>query len=108
MFICRYQKTRPERPLRRDGNEGARLSSNGETILFVEDEAKQLKLMESFLQKEGYRVLGARDGAEAVEIYSLHKHEIAAVVLDIGLPRLDGWEVFLQMKKEMDDVKVLF
>lgn len=95
-------------PLRRDGNEGARLSSNGETILFVEDEAQQLKLMEGFLQKEGYRVLGARDGAEAVKIYSLHKHEIAAVVLDIGLPRLNGWEVFLQMKKEMAGVKVLF
>jgi len=95
-------------PLRRDGNEGARLSSNGETILFVEDEAQQLKLMEGFLQKEGYRVLGARDGAEAVKIYSLHKHEIAAVVLDIGLPRLNGWEVFLQMKKEMAAVKVLF
>jgi len=95
-------------PLRLDGNEGVRLCSGGETILFVEDEAKQLKLMESLLQREGYRVLGARDGAEAVEIYSLHKHEIAAVVLDIGLPRLNGWEVFLQMKKEMADVKVLF
>jgi CheY-like chemotaxis protein len=95
-------------PLRCDGNEGARLSSNGETILFVEDEAQQLKLMEGFLQKEGYRVLGARDGAEAVKIYSLHKHEIAAVVLDIGLPRLNGWEVFLQMKKEMAGVKILF
>jgi PAS domain S-box-containing protein len=91
-----------------DGNQSAQLSAMGETILFVEDEAKQLKLMESFLQREGYRVLGARDGMEAVEIYARNKREIAAVVLDIGLPRLNGWEVFLRMKEEAADVKVLF
>jgi CheY-like chemotaxis protein len=95
-------------PMSVDGNESAQLSATGETILFVEDEAKQLKLMESFLEREGYRVLGARDGMEAVEIYSRHKQKIAAVVLDIGLPRLNGWEVFLRMKEETADVKVLF
>ena len=52
--------------------------------------------------------MGARDGTEAVELYSRHKHEIAAVVLDIGLPKLNGWEVFLRMKKEAAEVKVLF
>ena len=95
-------------PMSVDGNQSAQLSATGETILFVEDEAKQLKLMESFLEREGYRVLGARDGMEAVEIYSRHKQKIAAVVLDIGLPRLNGWEVFLRMKEETADVKVLF
>jgi two-component system, cell cycle sensor histidine kinase and response regulator CckA len=95
-------------PLHVDGNERAQRPSMGETILFVEDEAKQLKLMESFLEREGYRVLGAKDGLEAVEIFSRHKQEIAAVVLDIGLPRLNGWEAFLRMKQETTDVKVLF
>ena len=95
-------------PLRVDGSERTQEPSTGGTILFVEDEAKQLRLMESFLEREGYRVLGAKDGLEAVEIFSRHKQEIAAVVLDIGLPRLNGWEVFLRMKQETADVKVLF
>jgi len=91
-----------------DGKEVPQISVRGQTILFAEDEARQLRLMQNFLQSEGYRVLGARDGTEAVELYSRHKHEIAAVVLDIGLPKLNGWEVFLRMKKEAAEVKVLF
>ena len=91
-----------------DGDQAPRISAGGETVLFVEDEARQLSLMHNFLQGEGYRVLGARDGAEAVELYSRHKQEIAVVVLDIGLPKLNGWEVFLRMKKETAEVKVLF
>jgi CheY-like chemotaxis protein len=92
----------------RDGDEIPQISVRGQTILFAEDEARQLSLMQNFLQSEGYRVLGARDGTEAVELYSRHKHEIAAVVLDNGLPKLNGWEVFLRMKKEVAEVKVLF
>ena len=91
-----------------DGKEAPQISVGGQTILFAEDEARQLSLMQNFLQSEGYRVLCARDGTEAVELYSRHKHEIAAVVLDIGLPKLNGWEVFLRMKKEAPEVKVLF
>jgi PAS domain S-box-containing protein len=91
-----------------DGNDVPQISVRGQTILFAEDEARQLSLMQNFLQSEGYRVLGARDGTEAVELYSRHKHEIAVVVLDIGLPKLNGWEVFLRMKKEAAEVKVLF
>ncbi|MDZ4347728.1 MAG: response regulator, partial [Candidatus Binatia bacterium] len=53
------------------------------------------------LEAAGYRVLTATDGLEAVEIFSQHKDEIAAVVLDIGLPNLNGWEA-LQKMKEID------
>lgn len=84
------------------------VSGSGEKILFVDDEAGQLKLMQNFLQSKGYRVLGAKDGAEAVDLYLRHKHEIAVVVLDIGLPKINGWEVFLRMKKEVSQVKVIF
>jgi PAS domain S-box-containing protein len=84
------------------------VSGSGEKILFVDDEAGQLKLMQNFLQSNGYRVLGAKDGAEAVDLYLRYKHEIAVVVLDIGLPKINGWEVFLRMKKEVSQVKVIF
>jgi CheY-like chemotaxis protein len=77
----------------------------GATVLFVEDEVKQLELMQKFLEGEGYTVLVARDGAEAFETYLRHKGEISVVVLDLGLPKLNGWEVFQQMKQVDPAVK---
>jgi CheY-like chemotaxis protein len=84
---------------------GARLFPDsrgaGQTVLFVEDEIRQVELMRKALEAAGYRVLAATDGLEAVEIFSQHKDEIAVVVLDIGLPKLNGWEA-LQKMKEID------
>ncbi|HEU4340799.1 MAG TPA: response regulator [Candidatus Binatia bacterium] len=79
-----------------------------ETVLFVEDDPRQLALMQTFLESEGYRLLVANDGAEAVDIFSRHKQEIAVVVLDIGLPKLNGWETFLKMKAEAAGLKAIF
>ena len=62
----------------------------GELILFAEDEVQQLELMQRFLEAEGYRVLAAQDGIEAVELYRRHKNEIALVILDISMPKLHG------------------
>jgi PAS domain S-box-containing protein len=76
-------------------------------LLFVEDEENQANLMQRFLQHKGYRVLVARDGVEAVEMHGRHKEEIAAVVLDMGLPKLGGWEVFLSMRRQQPEVKVI-
>jgi len=79
----------------------------GETILFVEDEIRQLQLMQNFLQGKGYRILPAKDGAEAVEMFLQKRNEIALVILDIGLPKLDGWEVFRKIKDIDPSVKVI-
>jgi PAS domain S-box-containing protein len=80
----------------------------GETILIVEDEIRQLQLMQSFLQAEGYRVLTAQDGDEAVAMHLKHKDDIALVVLDLGLPKLNGWEAFQKMKTTDPAVKAIF
>lgn len=85
-----------------------RRSGEGETVLFVEDEQKQLNLMQTFLESEGFRVLTARDGAEAVEMHRRHKNDIAVVVLDLGLPKLNGWEAFQRMREIDPAVKALF
>ena len=77
----------------------ARVSSgSGYTVLFVEDEVHQLKLMQRLLESEGYRVVPAADGVEAVEAFLRHKAEISVVVLDLGLPKLNGWQAFQQMQ----------
>jgi PAS domain S-box-containing protein len=73
-------------------------SGEGRTVLFVEDEAQQLELMRRFLESEGYRVLAVADGAAAVETFLKNKDDISAVVLDLGLPKLNGWEAFQKMK----------
>ena len=77
-------------------------------VLFVDDEAPQAELMKNFLENHGYRVLVAQDGIEAVSLFSRHKAEIDVVVLDLGLPRLGGWEAFLRMKQEDPGVKAIF
>ncbi|HEY2986443.1 MAG TPA: response regulator [Candidatus Binatia bacterium] len=86
----------------------AEASTGHETVLFVDDEEPQLNLIQSVLENRGYRVLVARDGIEAVEMHKRHKDEIAAVILDLGLPRLNGWEAFLSMKQEQPGIRTIF
>ena len=75
------------------------VAANGHVVLFVEDEVRQLELMRKSLEKAGYRVLVAMDGVEAIETFLRHKHEISVVVLDLGLPKLNGWEALQKMRK---------
>ncbi len=70
----------------------------GQCVLFVDDEKRQLAVMRRFLEAAGFRVLVATDGVEAVEQFAKHKDEITAVVLDVGLPKMSGWEAFQKMK----------
>jgi CheY-like chemotaxis protein len=70
-----------------------------ETVLFAEDEVKLSDLMRNLLEREGFRVLTAQDGAEAVEVQARYKDEIAVAILDSGLEKLNGWEAFQQMRK---------
>ena len=79
----------------------------GEVILFAEDEAQQLELMQRVLEAEGYRVLAAQDGIEAVELYRRYKNEIALVILDMKMPKLHGWDAFQEMKRDDPQLKVL-
>jgi PAS domain S-box-containing protein len=77
----------------------ASIEVNGQVVLFVEDEIRQLELMRTSLEKAGYRVLVAMDGIEAVETFFRHKDEISVVILDLGLPKLNGWEALQKMRK---------
>jgi two-component system cell cycle sensor histidine kinase/response regulator CckA len=82
-------------------------SMGGEMILFVEDEAQQLKYMQRLLENEGYRVLGAQDGLEAVALHRRHSNDIDLVVLDLKLPKLSGWDAFQEMKREDPRLKAV-
>ncbi|MBI3189841.1 MAG: PAS domain S-box protein, partial [Ignavibacteriales bacterium] len=74
------------------------VSKGVETILFVEDETLLMELMKMQLESQGYRVLPAFDGEEAIHIYRQHMDSIAMVIYDLGLPKLDGRESFRELR----------
>jgi PAS domain S-box-containing protein len=86
---------------------GLKRAGSGETILFVDDEETQLNVMRHLLESEGYRVLAAKNGVEALETFKQNKDAIAVAVLDLGLPQLGGWQAFQQMREIRHGLKVL-
>lgn len=67
-------------------------------ILVVDDESRMRKLVKDFLEREGFEVLEAGDGMEAMEIFYEEK-EIALIILDVMMPKMDGWEVCREIRK---------
>jgi two-component system alkaline phosphatase synthesis response regulator PhoP len=72
----------------------------GECILVVDDEENIIDLTRLYLEREGYRVDSATDGAQALE--KIRKQEPALVVLDVMLPKVDGFEVCRQARASSD------
>jgi two-component system, cell cycle sensor histidine kinase and response regulator CckA len=86
-----------------------RLEPRGsELILLAEDEPALRSLVSATLHDAGYRVIEAGDGEEAVRKFAEHASEVALVVLDVVLPRLDARQVYERMRLLCPDVKVLF
>ena len=77
------------------------------TVLVVEDEWLMRRLLERILSSENTSVLLAADGQEALDIYRDHRGEINVVLLDLGLPKISGWEVFNYLKQENPDVCIV-
>ena len=92
---------------RRDETASSERGDN-ETILVVEDEELLRDSITSLIESEGYRVLAAKDGVEAVRLYRRHRSEVAVVLADLGLPRMGGWEAFLEMRKINPAVRAIF
>jgi len=77
------------------------------TVLVVEDEQLMRRLLERILSSHETSVLLAADGEEALDIYRDHKGEINVVLLDLGLPKVSGWEVFNNLKQQNPDVCIV-
>lgn len=67
-------------------------------ILVVDDESRMRKLVKDFLVREGYTVLEAGDGMEAMDIFYEDK-DIALIILDVMMPKMDGWQVCREIRK---------
>ena len=67
-------------------------------ILVVDDESRMRKLVKDFLVKKDFEVLEAGDGSEALDIF-FAQNDIALVILDVMMPKMDGWEVLKTIRQ---------
>ncbi len=81
--------------------------SGAEVVLLVDDEELVLGVGQKFLKVLGYRVLAARDGREAIELYEIYRDIIDLVILDLVMPKMGGGEVLDRLKALNPSVKVL-
>ena len=92
----------PVRPLdaaaEEDGRQAAAAERDMETVLVVEDDPHSAELLTVYLEGAGYRIALARDGAEGLEL--ARRLRPRAVVLDILLPRVDGWDLLARLKAD--------
>jgi CheY-like chemotaxis protein len=70
-----------------------------ETVLLAEDEAPVRRVMRRILERAGYRVLEATDGAEAVELFAAHPDAASLCVFDVVMPRLNGRDAREQVRR---------
>jgi PAS domain S-box-containing protein len=96
-----------EEPGARFALPATRKQNTPQTIMLVEDEEMLRDLGVTILESEGYRVIAAKDGMEAVELFEQYRDEIGLVVCDLGLPRLGGREAFLKMKESRPGVRAI-
>lgn len=79
-----------------------------ETILIVDDEAPIREYLDLYLTDLGYRVLLARDGQDAVDLFREKMHEIDLVLMDVILPNKNGGEAALEIRAMRNDCKIVF
>lgn len=68
-------------------------------ILIVDDESRMRKLIRDFLVQKGYNILEAEDGENAIEIFENNKNKISLILLDVMMPKLDGWSVLRKIRQ---------
>ena len=68
-------------------------------ILVVDDESRMRKLIRDFLEREGYQIIEAADGLEAVDTFLAEK-DIDLIILDVMMPHMDGWQVCKEIRRE--------
>ncbi len=69
-------------------------------ILVVDDEQRMRKLIKDFLVVKGYSILEAEDGEKGLEVFEENKNKISLILLDVMMPKLDGWSVLRQIRQD--------
>lgn len=77
------------------------------SILVVDDESRMRKLIKDFLMKKNYNILEAEDGEVALKVYEENKEKINLILLDVMMPKLDGWSVLRQIRQENKNLPIV-
>ena len=73
---------------------------NDITIMVVDDESRMRKLIKDFLSQKDYKVIEAEDGEKAIQTYEEKRDKIDLILLDVMMPKLDGWSVLRQIRQK--------
>lgn len=76
-------------------------------ILIADDEARIRRLVHDFLKKDGYDILEAADGREAMDVIDENIHSLDLIILDVMMPEYDGWSVLRYIRKLSQSVPVI-
>ena len=68
-------------------------------ILIVDDESRMRKLIKDFLTAKGYKILETEDGEKALQVFEENSEKIDLILLDVMMPKLDGWSVLRQIRQ---------
>ena len=93
---------------KRDFSQPSLLRGNAETILLAEDDTPVRELLKEVLATNGYEVIEARNGEEAVAKFIACKGAISLALIDIVMPKKNGREVFEEIKAVRPDIKTVF
>lgn len=77
------------------------------TILVVDDEARMRKLIKDFLIQKNYNIIEAEDGERALKVYEENKAKINLILLDVMMPKLDGWSVLRQIRQDNKSLPIV-
>ncbi len=70
---------------------------NGKLILLVDDEQRLRQMLRGYIEHEGYRVVEAADGAQALQLFA--EQQFSLVILDVMMPKVDGWTVCREIRR---------
>ena len=80
---------------------------NDVTILIVDDESRMRKLIRDFLIQKNFNILEAEDGERALKVYEENKEKINLILLDVMMPKLDGWSVLRNIRQENKKLPII-
>ena len=89
-----------EAPIAQTADDRETLEKDDRSILIIEDDEKFLKVLSDFVSENGFKVLIARDGETGLHYADYYRP--SAIILDIGLPGIDGWTVMERLKNNRD------
>ena len=77
------------------------------TVLVVDDESRMRKLIRDFLIQKNFNILEAEDGERALKVYEENKEKINLILLDVMMPKLDGWSVLRNIRQENKKLPII-